>query len=200
MKLRDIENYTEITRKSIESVKCTRIITEEGSEKYNKYIQNLARRVLKESATRTDGHKHDEVGILARLDGTFVSEPIYGYWDEKLLTSVIDINNENYIKAIDSNLGRTDIIFVHNHPNNSILSYSDIANLLYTFSIRAVIAVGNNGDINYALKTSRDNKYYWNLYQLIYKRIRSGSISTEMAYSKLLTEQKKYNLDIWRIS
>lgn len=39
MRLQDIDGYTPIVHKSIDNVKCTRIISGENSDKYNKYIQ-----------------------------------------------------------------------------------------------------------------------------------------------------------------
>lgn len=75
MKLQDLENYTPITKSSIENVKCARVISGDGSKKYNKLIQSLAKEVLKISSTRTDGYQHDEVVLLARLDGHYISQP-----------------------------------------------------------------------------------------------------------------------------
>lgn len=100
MKLQDIDGYTPITQMSINSVKCTRIISGEGSDKYNKYIQYIAKKVLTISANRIDGHRHDEVGILARLNGTYESQPIYGYWDEKAGTSIINIAHNIILNII----------------------------------------------------------------------------------------------------
>jgi hypothetical protein len=52
MRLEESKGFTPITQKSIDSVKCTRIISGEKSEKYNKYIQRLAKRVLSISLNR----------------------------------------------------------------------------------------------------------------------------------------------------
>lgn len=197
MKLRDIENYTEITRKSIESVKCTRIITGKGSEKYNKYIQNLARRVLKESVTRTDGYKHDEVGILARLDGTFVSEPIYGYWDEELLTSVIDVShNIEYNYILDESMNTQSCIFMHNHPNNSMPSINDIRTFISTSEMLIMAAVGNDGKVRYVLKTEDDLYYYIKLSRVIETKLSINRANIDSVYKKLMNNPDKYHLKI----
>lgn len=197
MKLRDIENYTEITRKSIESVKCTRIITGKGSEKYNKYIQNLARRVLKESVTRTDGYKHDEVGILARLDGTFVSEPIYGYWDEELLTSVIDVShNIEYNYILDESMNTQSCIFMHNHPNNSMPSINDIRTFISTSEMLIMADVGNDGKVRYVLKTEDDLYYYIKLSRVIETKLSINRANIDGIYKKLMNNPDKYHLKI----
>lgn len=197
MKLRDIENYTEITRKSIESVKCTRIITGKGSEKYNKYIQNLARRVLKESVTRTDGYKHDEVGILARLDGTFVSEPIYGYWDEEILTSVIDVShNIEYNYILDESMNTQSCIFMHNHPNNSMPSINDIRTFISTSEMLIMAAVGNDGKVRYVLKTEDDLYYYIKLSRVIETKLSINRANIDGIYKKLMNNPDKYHLKI----
>ena len=154
MKLQDIDGYTPITQKSINSVKCTRIVSGEGSDKYNKYIQYLAKKVLLISAKRTDEHQYDEVGILARLDGTYESQPIYGYWNEKAGTSIIDITHSiEYNYMLDENKEQS-LVFAHNHPNNSELSINDVFSCLTAKEIKCTVAVGNNGCINYMIKTS----------------------------------------------
>ena len=197
MKLRDIENYTEITRKSIESVKCTRIITGKGSEKYNKYIQNLARRVLKESVARTDGYKHDEVGILARLDGKFTSEPIYGYWNEKLSTSVIDVShNIEYNYILDESMNTQSCIFMHNHPNNSMPSINDIRTFISTSEMLIMAAVGNDGKVRYVLKTEDDLYYYIKLSRVIETKLSINRTNIDSIYKKLMNNPDKYHLKI----
>ena len=195
MKLQDIAGYTPITQKSIDSVKCTRIISGEGSDKYNKYIQYLAKKVLLISANRTDGNAHDEVGILARLDGTYESQPIYGYWNEKTQISEIPTSlNTEYNFILDENMNKQSLVFIHNHPNNSNISANDLMSLINTPEIIAIIAVGNNGKIKYVIKTS-DN---------IYKYIRiSTKINTSIdinkaihiAYNKIQSNPELYNIE-----
>lgn len=44
------------------------------------------------------------------------------------------------------------LIFIHNHPDNSFLSIQDIITLMSEDTMRATIAVSNNGTIHYAVK------------------------------------------------
>ena len=191
MKLQNIAGYTPITQKSIDNVKCTRIISGEGSDKYNKYIQYLAKKVLLISANRTDGHAHDEVGILARLDGTYESQPIYGYWNEKAGTSIIDITHSiEYNYMLDENKEQS-LVFVHNHPNNSELSINDVFSCLTAKEIKCTVAVGNNGCINYMIKTSYN---FENIRLKIIKSIWHGT-KKELIYNKIINNQEKYSID-----
>lgn len=194
MKLHDIDGYTPITQRSIDNVKRTRIISGEGSDKYNKYIQFLAKKVLKISANRTDGHKNDEVGILARLDGTYESQPIYGYWDEQAETSIISVaQNIEYNFMLDEN-GDKSLIFVHNHPDNSRLSINDILSAFGSDAIGIVVAVGNNGDIHYMSKECNDDNHYRKLCNTIQSKINKCEITGEYSYNKLLNNQNKFKI------
>ena len=189
MKLQDIEGYTEITQDSINSVKCTRILSGEGSERYNKYIQSLAKRVLLTSLNRLDGHKHDEVGILARLDGRQCSQLIMGCWNEQLATSVIPTTtNISYNNILDENMYTQTLVFVHNHPNNSGVSISDLSSLINNPEIRAIIAVGNNGHTKYAIKLRDDIE----IYNSISNSIRKSKDSTKILYDIINNPSKYY--------
>ena len=196
MKLQDITGYTPITQKNIDNVKCTRIISGEGSDKYNKYIQYLAKKVLLISAKRIDGHANDEVAILARLDGTYESQPIYGYWDEKAETSIINItHNIEYNYMLDENKEQS-LVFVHNHPNNSNTSINDILSALGNDAIAIVVAVGNNGCIHYISKEDTDSNYYRRLSSNIQKKINRKDITCEDSYNKLINKQNKFRIII----
>lgn len=194
MRLQDIDGYTPITKDNINKVKCARIISGEGSDKYNKYIQYLAKEVLKVSANRTDGYKHDEVGILARLDGKYESQPIYGYWDEKLGTSIINTTaNTEYNFILDENMYNQTLVFVHNHPNNSIVSINDLTQLVNNPEILAIIAVGNNGSIKYAIKTSNNISYYIKLSGLLNnKKYKDKALQI---YNKIINGLDDYNIE-----
>lgn len=195
MKLRDLEGYTHITQNSINSVKCARIISGDGSEKYNKYIQSLAKKVLTISASRTDGYKNDEVGILARLDGTYESQPIYGYWNEKARTSIISTHrNIEYNFMLNENDTQS-LVFMHNHPNNSVVSINDMLSALGDDAIAAVVAVGNNRDIHYLLKECTYGDYC-RLGRDIQIKISRKDITYEYTYNKLINNQDKFKIRI----
>lgn len=195
MKLQDIDGYTPITQKSIDNVKCTRIISGEGSDKYNKYIQYLAKKILMISAKRTDGHANDEVGILARLDGTYESQPIYGYWDEKAETSIINItHNIEYNYMLDEHYNTQSLVFVHNHPNNSNISLNDILSLLGNSAIAIVVAVGNSGDLHYASKENDNNTVYFKICNSIQTSLNAKKSTYNNIYKYIINNQNKYYL------
>lgn len=121
MRLQDAAGYTPITQECMNRIKCTRIICGEGSDKYNKYIQELAKKVLQISANRTDGYKNDEVGILARLDGSYESQPIYGYWNEKYRTSIINVRSSVEYDFLTNESSDVSLVIIHNHTCNTTL-------------------------------------------------------------------------------
>lgn len=196
MKLYNIDNYTEITKNCIDNVKCTRIICGIGSDKYNKFLQYIAKKVLKLSAIREDGHRNDEVGILVRLSDKYESRPIYGCWNDDMKTSVIDtVHNVEYNYLIDESDDMS-LVFVHNHPNNSKTSLNDILSVLSNDALAAVIAVGNNGTVHYMTKNSNDNLYYRRLSKTIQRKIREAEITYEYTYQNLIKNQNKFRIYI----
>lgn len=122
---------------------------------------------------------------------------MYGYWDEKLRASAIRTwDNIEYNFMLDDNKSQT-LVFVHNHPNNSLPSISDIFSLLAEYSIKAIVAVGNNGDTHYVVKTSQNDEGYTKLRKVIHKKLRDDKKFTlDYTYNKLLDQQDRYYLRI----
>ncbi|MBQ8327971.1 MAG: hypothetical protein IJX86_12990 [Lachnospiraceae bacterium] len=188
----------EITVKAIEGVPKA-IITDD--KRVNEHIQSLCKEVLTLSKNRTGGEANNEVGILSSLDGSFKLKPIYGYWDDKIQTCKIDVdNNENYQEAIIIN-EENSLVFVHNHPNNSKVSYNDLINLITTPSIKIVVAVANNGNISFAFRFSDDFRKYTKLYMKMQSEIcdaREKGIKqyVDNKYKDMMTNPSRYGLVI----
>ena len=81
-------------------------------------IQDVCKDVLKASVFRTDGHKNDEVAIIIDINGNKLGT-FYGY------NGVIKTDTEEYLDITIGASSRT-IILIHNHHNNSVLSYNDL--------------------------------------------------------------------------
>ena len=162
------DSIHEITDEAIREV--PRAVIASGGET-NKYIQSLCKDILRISKDRSDGYSNDEVGILSSLDGKFQTEPIYGYWNEEKQISIIDIwNNEKYQEAIIF-AEKNSLVFVHNHPDYSKVSYNDLINLITTEAIKIVVAVSNNGNVSFAFRKSNDFSKYAKLYKKIQTEI-----------------------------
>lgn len=93
------------------------------TSKIDKYIQNACKYVLTTSMNRTDGYRYDEVGVLIDLNGNILCT-LYGK------NGHIDSNNDIYLDYAYCGADRS-TIFIHNHPNNSKLSYNDIDEEVY---------------------------------------------------------------------
>jgi hypothetical protein len=195
LRLDESKGFTPITKTSIENVKCTRIISGENSEKYNKYLQYLAKEVLKYSVTRNDGHKHDEIVIAARIDGRYTSQPIAGYWDGANASTIKLSRNIEFQFMLDEN-DKNSLVLVHNHPSNTPVSIHDIMVLLGSEQILTVLAVGNNGEVKYAIKTSNNSIIYDQLLNKIYVNLNKGKYTLDQIYDIIIEKQDKYNLKI----
>lgn len=192
-----------ITQASIDNVGLTHIITGKNSLSRNEYIRSLCRKVLEISMNRKDGNRYNEVGILARIDGSYETKPIYGYWNKKHTTCLIDTQyNVEYNYLLDESSNNS-LIFVHNHPNNSSVSFNDIMNLFsgIQLQIAAVVAVSNNGNVSYVKRDSLAYKFYLTTGEKIYKGMQNKStndrtIHINKLYKDMMDNPSKYKLSI----
>lgn len=145
-----------ITNSAIESVPCARI-TQNNS--LNLLIRRHHQNILELSRSRKDGHKYDEVGYLLEIIEPYnSSEPIYGFYNaNKKISTIRATYNANYLNFITSH-SKEQLIFMHNHPNNSPLSFDDIINLIKRRQLFAVTAIGNTGSIHMAYKSANYNE------------------------------------------
>lgn len=188
--MQNIDCY-KIQQRNIDSIRRVNFINDAN---VNIRLQLLCKDVLTMSMNRADGFKYDEVGILVSILGKYKSNPMWGY------NGIIDISNPEYQEAIITN-EKNSLAFIHNHPDNSIISYGDLINLITTDSIKIVIAVANNGNISYAHRMYADDGFYIKLYRNIQNKIHSKAKS-EVArcrneiYKKILNNPEKYGLSI----
>lgn len=165
-----------------------------GSRKYNALIGKICEYVLKLSMSRDNDYRYNEVGVLVDLNTGYASKPLYGETDINVC------NYEEYLEMTQSYEDNS-LAFVHNHPNNSILSFNDLMMLYTTFSLSVVVAVGNSGKpISYAYRTSNDNMKYIRKYSNIVDEILKDSSkkneAIEAIYSNILSNPAKYGLVI----
>lgn len=193
MRLCDVDGYTTISKSTINNIPATRIFSAEQSMKYNIYIQKLIKEVLIASATRTDGFRYDEVGIIARLDGSYKSRPIYGYWNDVEKISSIKVNYNVEYDVLTNESDDQSLVFVHNHPDNTGISRHDASVLLEEAALKCVVAVGNSGGVHYIAKTSDE-----------FNKIRVKIVKASMAdvearfriYDKIASNPEKYFIEI----
>lgn len=165
-----------------------------GSRKYNALIGKICEYVLKLSMSRDNDYRYNEVAVLVDLNTGYASKPLYGETDINVC------NYEEYLEMTQSYEDNS-LAFVHNHPNNSILSFNDLMMLYTTFSLSVVVAVGNSGKpISYAYRTSNDNMKYIRKYSKIVSEILYDSNKKDEAiesiYNNILSNPDKYGLVI----
>ncbi len=91
---------------------------------------------------------------------------------------------------------------IHNHPHNTPLSFYDLQTFINTESIKLIIAVGNNGIINYAIKTSLEYNLYNKLSRYIIKQLtcRTEHNIKVILRDEIIKNQKSYGIKIGRIN
>ena len=156
-----METIKPINRLSIESIPRPKIF----SSDLDIVVQNTCKKVLELSMSRADGFKFDEVAILVDIRSHKILHTMFGLGGE-----INILEDEDYFE-ITTFSDKNSIIMVHNHPNDSKLSYNDLTSLVGTPSMLGVIAVGNSGGISYSIKTSADSNYYRGLLNAMANRV-----------------------------
>lgn len=152
--LRKMPNSIKIMRKTINNVPCVEVT---NSKVLNEMIRETHMQLLQKAALRTDGHRFDEVGILMELVEPYDYEIIAGKVDQLTGISSVDPKDTRFKKylALHSN---NQLLFMHNHPNNSTFSYGDLYNFIITDEIKAITAIGNLHGIHLMWKKAEFNK------------------------------------------
>jgi hypothetical protein len=153
-------------------------------------IQKECKRILYESMTRADEeYRYDEVGSLIDSNGNRLCN-IYGY------NGAIDVDSsDDYLNCI-LNKKNKNLVFVHNHPDDSKLSYRDILSLMAEESILATLAVGNSGGICYAVKAGGGTDYYMRKMIAIGNYVKSNTERLFEMQQKFIDIPYKYKLKV----
>lgn len=176
--------FYKIKQSDIDKVPCAKIF----DNKLNVEIQKSCKRVLYKAMIRKD-YKNDEMAEIIDINGKIVGT-MYGY------NGKIDTSNEEYYEAL-LNKPELSLIIIHNHPNNSRLSFGDIHSFLFDREILGVIAVSNNGNVYYCYKTCNEHNFYRNLgYSMINLRLKNKHIKNieSILENKLIQNSTKYKL------
>lgn len=165
LEVNNVNGNIAITIEAIQSVPCIQITDDKA---LNELIRREHMRILELARARKDGYRHDEVGVLLELEEPYNrSELFWGkYNKQKGVSSIPVLTDENYYKFIKEH-STEQLLFMHNHPNNTELSFGDIGNLIATNQTRGITAVCNNGHVYCAVK----NINFKNNYAYLYTKI-----------------------------
>lgn len=154
-----------ITDNSIEDVREVKL--KEFDQEEATEIQKLHKFLLKYAMHRNDSN---EVGFLVNLiDWTYIS--IKGSVNGVSMSTVPDARELLFSAPKNS------LLFLHNHPNNSIFSEKDLESFLTADSILMVSVVCNNGRQYFLTKTADYQKEKALLYyDDIYEKMEQGSV------------------------
>lgn len=142
--LNKMPNSSPITQKSINSVP---LIMLTNNKSLNNLIRTMHIRLLQEASLRKDGHKYDEVGILMELVEPYNCIKVYGEVNPGTGISSIDPKSSDFVNYIGKHT-KNQLLFMHNHPNNSCFSYGDLYNFIVTDEIFTITAVGNSHGVH----------------------------------------------------
>lgn len=154
-----------ITEEVIHNLKC--IALKEFDEEESGKIQTLHKQLLLTAMKKNDSN---EVGFLVNLINW---EYIVIYGTE----NGISLKTVPQAKELVCTAPRNSLIFLHNHPKNTIFSEADLESFLTADSILMVSVVCNNGSQYFLGKTESFDKYNALLqYEKVYALIGKGSL------------------------
>lgn len=114
-------------------------------DRINEKIRLGCQDVLKRSMSYSNNYRYGEMGLLISILDNSIYERFSGTYE------CVPINGTSY-KEIVTNRNSSDLVFIHNHPNDSILSYADLYNLIHDKSMYGVIAIVNRHNIHIVFK------------------------------------------------
>lgn len=151
--LNKMPNSSPITQKSINSVP---LIMLTNNKSLNNLIRTMHIRLLQEASLRKDGHKYDEVGILMELVEPYNYIIVYGEVNPSTGISSINPRSNDFTSYVGKHT-KNQLLFMHNHPNNSCFSYGDIYNFITTDVIGILTAIGNSHGVYSIWKKEKFN-------------------------------------------
>lgn len=191
------------SEKSINNIPYLPIFIEEEA---NKIITEACKYVLKTSMSSKNPYRYGEVGLLVSV----INKDRKGNQIEKIRKpfagSYHTISlNEGYSNIIKSRHELVDdLVFVHNHPNNSSLSGGDLIRLSEDKSLISVIAVGNKHNIFVVNKNSSTLKISEFINKYINDNIQNYNNEDEKrilrnkAGNIILSNPEHFNIDYYR--
>lgn len=188
------------SEESINNVPDINIFIEDN---VNKVITKTCKDVLRLSMNAKNPYRYGEMGILASTDTTdkygntlpVIYEVFQG--DYKKISVG---RNSRYINAI-ANRYNNDLVFVHNHPDNSSFSGSDIMQLHVSQQLFAIVAIGNTHNIH-VLTTSDNGKLIYDSIGSKTKNYSDEKIKksiADMVATDVLKNPSKYNAEYFKI-
>lgn len=136
-----------ITEEAIERVKV--ISVDEFDEEENEKLQQLHKQLLSLAKTKNNSN---EVGFLINLmDWSYIV--IYG------TENGISLGSQEEAKELICTAPQKSLVFLHNHPKNSIFSERDLESFFTADSILSMSVVCNNGFVYFLTKEQCYDKY-----------------------------------------
>ena len=165
---------------SIDSVNSIRDIDIYADNYSNDILTKACKDVLLRSMNAHNPYRYGETGRLVSI----LDEDSHGnklqHIDEIYNGSYGSVSIDTKYSAIVAKRGTADLVFVHNHPNNSSFSGQDLEHLYKDIFLHGIIAVGNRHNVFIVTKNGSTKN--------MYKYIQSYA----KAHAKSPDEIKKY--------
>lgn len=168
----------------------------------NHKLTNGCKNVLSRSLSSRNQYRFGEQGLLiSTLDNSIFYE-MQGTYESVF----VDTKYNSYIQ----NRQTVDLIFIHNHPNNSNFSAADIRHLYTDNSLLGIIAVGNRHSIHIILSNGNCSNIenYISNYKINYAKKNNldlGKLSKkeikrieDSAVPYILNNTNKFNIEYYK--
>lgn len=165
---------------SIDSVNSIRDIDIYVDNYSNDILTRACKDVLIHSMNMHNQYRYGEIGKLVSILDEDSNGNKLQHIDEIYNGSYGSVSIDTKYSAIVAKRGTADLVFVHNHPNNSSFSGQDLEHLYKDRFLHGIIAVGNRHNVFIVTKNGSTKN--------MYKYIQSYA----KAHAKSPNEIKKY--------
>lgn len=160
-----------------------------NTKKYHDKFENIpigkkARESIYQTAMKIlehrDGTDYEDIAAINLKTGE-----VLAFNTSSTRPGISGFTEKEYRKITES---KSNIVIVHNHPNNSRLSYKDLQTLFQYDYVRMEIAICHNGDIAFAYDPVRNfdiEAFYqkaYNTYKEVYGKKQSELFATDKLY------------------
>lgn len=192
------------TQKSIDNIPNINIFTDTN---INNEIIKGCKEVLHRSMDKRNPYRYGEQGLLISIMDMDCNGNRLPHIHEVFNGEYHKIRTDERYRNIVTNRPIKDLIFIHNHPNNSSFSAEDLKSLTSRKSMLAVVAIGNRHNIfvviNYSQRFMVNNfiMNYMREYQkkngIVINKVRRKNIEDEAA-RQILNSYDKFQLDYYK--
>lgn len=164
----------------------------------NEILNKACIDVLTASMQSTNQYRYGEIGRLVSILDCDEHNNTMQHINEQFIGGYEGVQVDDRYKIIVSSRGIGDLVFIHNHPNNSTFSGADLEHLYTDIYLYGIVAVGNRHNTFIVTKsgsTARMYNYIQNYARAHAKSENEVKKYKDLAALNVLKNPSKFNIE-----